>query len=489
MLKKYLKKYWPIISILILATFLRLYKISDYMEFLGDQGRDVTIIKDFWQNGNLFFIGPQTSIGNMYLGPFFYYLIAPSLLISNFNPVGPAIFIALLNILTVYLIYIIAKRWFNLKTGLISAFLFAISPVVIKYSNFIWNPNIMPLFSLLFVYFFFESFRIKKYHLFTFASLSFVMVMNSHYLGLALLPFTGLYWLFMFIKFYKNKAIDFKPFLKYTLIAIFIFILSLTPQILFDIKHQGQNSKALLDFFTYRETTVNIKPYKAIPKLFPLFLQINTRLIAGKNEIIGLIVSLVALIGLAVVFLKRKNRHLPLLLIFFWYLSGLVALALYKQHIYDHYFAFLFPSVCILFGYLISKYKYIGYSILILITYFSFIENPFRWSPNYQLKTTQEISNSIINSANNRDFNFALLSKMGWGFSYYLTDKENYYKIDEKITDQLFVVCVPFQIECNPINNPEWSVAAFGWAKIDQQWEIDGIKIFKLIPNLDGTKK
>ena len=121
-----------------------------------------------------------------------------------------------------------------------------------------------------------------------------------------------------------------------------------------------------------------------------------------------------------------------------------------------------------------------GIPLLILITVFSILGNAFRWQPNYQLKTTQEISNSIITSANNQDFNFALLSKMGWGFNYYLTDQKNYYQINEKLTNQLFVVCVPFQIDCNPINNPEYNIAAFGWAKIDSEWEINNIKVYKL---------
>ena len=171
------------------------------MEFLGDQGRDVYIIRDFLKNGNLFFIGPQTSIGNMYLGPWFYYFIAPSLLISNFNPVGPAVFIALVNIFTIFLVYFIGNKWFNRSAGLISAFLFAISPVAIKYSNFIWNPNIMPVFALLFIYFFFEAIIQHRYKLFLYASLAFIMVINSHYLGLALLPLPGLCWLYFLIKF------------------------------------------------------------------------------------------------------------------------------------------------------------------------------------------------------------------------------------------------------------------------------------------------
>lgn len=452
------------------------------MEFLGDQGRDVTIIKDFWQNGNLFFIGPQTSIGNMYLGPYFYYLIAPSLLISNFNPVGPAIFIALLNILTVYLIYYISKRWFDEKTALISAFLFSISPVVIKYSNFIWNPNIMPLFSLLFVYFFFEAIKTKKYHLFLYASLSFVMVMNSHYLGLALLPFTGVYWLYSFYKIIKNKNKELKPFVKYTLLAFLIFLISLTPQIMFDIKHQGQNIGALIKFFAYRETTVNIKPYKAIPKIIPLFKQINTRLLAGKNEIFGIFVSIITFIGLLII--RKKPKQINFLIIFFWYFSGLVALALYKQHIYDHYFAFLFPAVFIIIGYLISKYKYLGLLFMLPMIYFSYFEIPFRYPPNHQLTTVSKIADLIISNSSNQEFNFALLAKQNYDppYRYVLNNKQaKIVNLPTTLANQLFVVCEPFQIDCNPINNPEWSIAAFGWAKIDNQWEIDGIKIFKLV--------
>lgn len=451
------------------------------MEFLGDQGRDVLIIRDFLKHGNLFFIGPQTSIGNMYLGPFFYYLIAPALLLTNFNPIGPAIFIALINIFTVYLVYFIGKKWFNQSTGLISAFIFAISPVAIRYSNFIWNPNIMPLFSLLFIYFFFESFRTKKYKYLIFASLSFVMVMNSHYLGLALLPFVGLYWLFNLYKFIKQKSPQLKPLLINTFFAVFVFILSLTPQVLFDIKHNGQNSKALLTFFTQRETTVNIKLYKAIPKFPALFNQVNTSLLAGRNETFGLVVSIVFALFLFLTLVKFKTQKPTFWYVFFWFLSGIVALALYKQHIYNHYFGFLFPVAFLLVGFLISKYKFFGILLLISITIFSFLENPFRWQPNYQLRTTQQVANLIVSNSNNQDFNFALLSKMGWGFSYYLIENKNYFEIKDKLTDQLFVVCVPFQIDCNPINNPEYNVAAFGWAKIDSQWEINDIKIFKLV--------
>ena len=120
---------------------------------------------------------------------------------------------------------------------------------------------------------------------------------------------------------------------------------------------------------------------------------------------------------------------------------------------------------------------------------FSLLENPFRYSPPRQLQTTQQIINSIKTKSDSEPFNFALLAKMNYdpGYLYFIyEDNLPYYHLNSKITDQLFVVCEPFQIDCNPINNPEWGVAAFGWAKIDDQWEINGIKIFKLVHNPTG---
>jgi hypothetical protein len=247
-----------------------------------------------------------------------------------------------------------------------------------------------------------------------------------------------------------------------------------------------------LNFFTYRETTVNIKAYKAIPELPALFNQINTRLLTGKNEPVGLIISIVFFISLVPLVLKFKKQKSTFWIVFFWYLSGLVALALYKQHIYDHYFAFLFPVVFILAGFLINKFKLIGIPFLILITIVSFLENPFHYQPNSQLKTVTQIADLIITNSNNQDFNFALLAKQNYDppYRYILDNKQaKIVNLPDKMAEQLFIVCEPFQIECNPINNPEWSVAAFGWAKIDNQWEVNGIKVFKLVHNSDGKKE
>jgi 4-amino-4-deoxy-L-arabinose transferase-like glycosyltransferase len=483
-----------LILIIATASFFRLYRIGDYAEYLGDQGRDLIIIRNFLVNRDLFFIGPQTSIGNMYLGPYFYYLISPSLLLSNFHPLGPIVFTALLGVLTVYLVYRVALVWFNRHTALLSSLLYAVSPVVIRYTTFSWNPNILPLFSLLFIYLLsrYTVTRLPKY--LYFANLSFILCLNSHYLALLLLPPA---FLMLFFFWQKNPSFR-RQLLNQILVNLLIFILSLAPQILFDIKHHGQNISAIFRFFSQRETTVSLKPYKAIPYFVPMFNFYVTRLLAATNTLIGIFVSLFIALSLLAYFLipKTKNSHQttsPLIILITWIFWGILGLSLYKQHVYDHYLGFINPAVFILFSYLLiwlySRFKLsrplVWIAIIFLIAK-AILTSHFFQSPNRQISTSQQIVDSIIADSGSNPFNLALLAKQNYDSSYrYLFSLKNAPVKDahDQITQQLYVICEPWQIDCQPINNPQWEVASFGWAKIDKQWEINGITVFRLIHN------
>jgi 4-amino-4-deoxy-L-arabinose transferase-like glycosyltransferase len=118
------------------------------MTFLGDEGRDSLVWLRMIRDGKFTLLGPMTSIGNMYLGPLYSYLMLPFFILFQ-SPVGPSVGVALFSIATVYMIWEFGKEWFDEKTGLIAAFLYSISPVVINYSHSSWNPNVMPFFALL----------------------------------------------------------------------------------------------------------------------------------------------------------------------------------------------------------------------------------------------------------------------------------------------------------------------------------------------------
>src|SRR6266498_1836061 len=154
-----MKKKWDIIIlvlIVLLAAFLRLYRISDYMTFLGDEGRDVLVAKGILE-GNLTLLGPRASAGDFFTGPIYYYMMAPFLWLFRLDPVGPAVMVALFGVATVFLVYFVGKEFFNKKTGLIAAALYAVSPLVLVYSRSSWNPNTVPFFALLTMYMLYKA--------------------------------------------------------------------------------------------------------------------------------------------------------------------------------------------------------------------------------------------------------------------------------------------------------------------------------------------
>src|SRR6185312_16623596 len=113
MFKKILSKTNALLLlILLLAAFLRLYRIQDYMTFLGDEGRDVLVVWNIL-HGHPTLLGPTASVGGFFLGPIYYYFMTPFLWLFNYNPVGPAVMIAIFGVITIWLVYKIGSEFFN----------------------------------------------------------------------------------------------------------------------------------------------------------------------------------------------------------------------------------------------------------------------------------------------------------------------------------------------------------------------------------------
>src|SRR3989344_7457131 len=81
------KDFFIFIGIILLAAFFRFYRLPEYMTFLGDEGRDALMIRRILVEHDLPLIGPTTSIGNIYLGPLYYYMMAVPMAIFWLNPV------------------------------------------------------------------------------------------------------------------------------------------------------------------------------------------------------------------------------------------------------------------------------------------------------------------------------------------------------------------------------------------------------------------
>jgi len=475
----WIKKHKLLFLTLVLAAFLRFYKISAYMEFLGDQGRDVIIVHRFLTQGDLMFIGPQTSVGNMYLGPWYYYLMAPALWLANFNPVGPAIMVVLFGLATVWLIWKVSQEWFDEKVGCIAALLMAVSPVVIYYSIFSWNPNIMPFFALLSIWLLWRIWQKEEYQRMPLLALSLAIVLNSHYLGLLLFPVVGIFWLLTSKRLWKDK--ERKTFVRYSFFSVLIFLFLMSPLVLFDLKHNFSNFNAFRQFFTARQTTVNLKFYKGFFKLPEVFNQLYAQLLVRQDfwQPIFLLFPLI-LFGL---WKERKNKAMVLITV--WLLVGLLGLANYKQHSYAHYYGFLWPAAILLLAVFIAHLPIVLRWPIVSLFFYLCLLNWHGWQPpGHQLERARAVARFIEERSQREKFALALLAERNYADSYryfLILDQAPLVDLHQEMPEQLFVVCEPWgKIDCDPIGNPLWEIAAFGWAKIEHQWQLRGVKVFKL---------
>jgi len=499
-IKKNPQEAFLLFIILGVAAFLRLYKIGDYMTFLGDEGRDAIIVRRLLVNGDLILIGPGTSIGNMYLGPLYYYLIAPALLLANFSPVGPAVFIALLGIITVFLVYWIGREWFGKAGGITASFLYTLSSVVIIYARSSWNPNIMPFFALLVIYSLWRLWDRRQWYSLLVLGISYAFVLQSHYLGLLLLPTIGLFWLATLFEI-RDKKYEIRRFLKFSLISVSLFAFLMSPLVIFDARHGWQNFTAINKFFSERQTTVSARPWNAFPKLIPLSEKITTRLITGKDTNAGATVTSITLIGIFwLIFLglrrsKTEINKKALILIITWLGFALLGLGLYKQEIYDHYYGFFFAAPFLLVGAVlgyINSIRVWGKAVvliaLLVLVELSIKDNPLRNPPNNQLERTKEVSSKIRSEVGNEKFNLAVIAERNYedAYQYFLEAWDtgvsdiNPQKLNETLGKYLFVVCELPKDKCDPTHNPKAEVANFGWSKVESEWEVGGVILYKL---------
>jgi len=474
--------------IILLALGLRLYRIDEFMTFLGDEGRDVRIVRDLITKGNLVFIGPQTSVGNMYLGPLYYYMMAPALLLSGLNPVGPAIMNALLGAVTVWLTWFVSRKWFGGVSGIVAALLFAVSPVAIIYSRSSWNPNPMPFFALLSICSIYEVWQNKKYQFIPLVGIFFACALQMHYLGLMLLPTLGIFWLFTYFNITKTKdLVAKKSFTKKTLLAIVFFLLFMSPLFIFDLKHSGMNFNAFKAFFSDRQTTVNLNPARS-DRFIPAINLMTSDLILARQTLNQGIGSVLLVLLSIFIYLKSKWQN-PLKIVFVWLGFALLGLGVYKQHVYIHYLGFIYPAIYLLagaiLGFLLQSRLYakiIGGLILIYLVSLNILHSPVADNPNRQLQRTEQAVDSIIKESNGEPFNFGLIAKQNYdeSYRYFFENKNaNMYRGVDKKTDQLFVICEDGD-KCQPEGSPNYEIAMFGQSHVMKEWAIDYLRLYKL---------
>lgn len=465
-----------IVSVLLLATFLRFYRLPQTMQFLGDQGRDALIARGIFMDRDPAFIGPVTSVGNMYLGPFYYYFMVFPLMLTYPSPVGPALAVASIGVVTTFFMYYLGRDLIGKKPALLAMVLYAVAPVVITNVRFSWNPNIVPFFSLILVWCLYQTIK-RRYSYWLGVGLSAIVLFQLHYITLILIGCAGLVWLWQLALQVKQKSLH-PVFVKMTAISIGLFFLSLTPLFIFDLKHEFLNSRAFIGFFTGTGDAGHFKTGVKLSAIFYSWIAMTVRLM---TETFGIVVpSKYALVSLLVilyigvktyVFVDSRDQYVQAKRVLLGvFVTSVVMLSLYKGSVFDHYLGFLFPIATFVIATIFARFwNFIFLRPLVVGVFLLFVAMSLRLYPGNQNlgmnvflfeKVAKEIysrvepgeSYDILLLSQNNDF-------LGMNYRYFLTTTENRPADESDVGNFKKLFVIDEQYQENPLGNPQYKMA------------------------------
>ena len=396
-----LRQNMPIIIILLIALFLRLYNLQ-YMEFKGDEAFNSIKALKFADNWEIPLTG---SIGTTGINepPIFIYLLAIPYFFSK-NQVMAAGFIALLNVFGILICYLLVKKFYGKRAALIASAFYAASPWQIIFSRKIWAQDLLAFFAIVFLYFIFNAvYEKKKYHL-IYALAALGILIQIH---LSALYFFLVAAIAIIIHYKKlNK--------KYLFIGIILFLLTFSPYFAFQIKNNFADIKTASDLAkkdTAFHSSAFITPFALVStKGFePLFGADFPKFEKAALRINLFDIFTMAMLFLSLAFLFSYNKKSAILIL--WLVIGTLFMAFSKVDSIDtHYFASFFPLYFIIIGNMLDlfikamhkKIKPAVYLLIILalayqiafnISFLSFIEKNQCINGDYGMPYQHRLSN------------------------------------------------------------------------------------------------
>lgn len=341
-----LKRHRLLILVLLIISvgfYLRFWHFERAIPFSWDQGRDAFAVRDLL-NGKLPLRGPRTGVGDFYLGPAYYYLLAPFYLISNLDPDGANYFNMVVNVLTFIVIYWVTKRVFSKKIALLALFFYAFSRHAIASSMVPWNVSLVPGLVILILFCLFQLLNGKYKYLVAIASLAgffFHIHFTAVFLPLIILPY-------LVLAFFRNKVEVFK----WSLISLPFFLVWFVPTVVESLMNYNDNYYRFLTFLKTFAMGFHFQfmVYRLPDSLIQFAALLNNKAIESLKYVIPLVFAIVVIFRE-----KKRDTQVFLLLLLMWFLVPLFGFTLFKGHVTDYYYLINFPIAIIIISYLIEK--------------------------------------------------------------------------------------------------------------------------------------
>lgn len=232
-------------GILLLATLLRLYRINDLLGFWYDQGRDALVIWDMTHGIKFSLIGQQMGFTGIFRGGWFYWLLVPFYYLGGGNPIWPTVFLVITSVLALYILYRLGERLGGKGVGLLALVIASISYYILSASSWLSGTTPELVVGMLIVWSVFSFLDKKKWAI---PLMAFLVGMSLQFEGATevyLIP--ALLIIFMM----KRKLL---PGVKTFFLSGLLFLIPVVPQLLFEYRHPGVLSGALINFVFHQNT-------------------------------------------------------------------------------------------------------------------------------------------------------------------------------------------------------------------------------------------
>ncbi len=322
--------------IILISIFFRFYQLELNFPFSWDQERDALEVWKIIKEGDLTLIGPSAAgFDTFYLGPLWYYLLAPFYFIFKMDPIGAAFFASLTGVITTIFIYFVFKKLSSRREAIIGSLIWAILP-----NRTAWNPMLIPLLCTILIFLNFKITQYKK-NFIIWAFLLTGLGLQVHFQSVFFLP------LLLISLFYYRKQN--KLPVKHLIIGPFLFLLTFMPIIFFDLRHDFLNTKGIANLFFGKHGSSFSNDIFAHLQLIlqqfvrPIHLSFFPFLNKGETVSGALILSL-SFIG---IYLAKISQSLKVIILTLIMLPPLI-LSFYKGQLSEYYFTV--SIVPVLFG-------------------------------------------------------------------------------------------------------------------------------------------
>lgn len=403
------KNIFLLLSILFLAIFFRTIGFNwDQNQHLHPDERFLTMVLTAIKIPKSFneYLDPQVSTLNPYNNDFRFFvygtfplnltkITGEFLQKTNYEQihfVGRSLTI-IADVLIVLLIYLISKKIFNQKVGLLASFLYSICVLPIQLSHFYTADPFLNLFIVLSFYILIKLETKTKIILkIFFLSLFFATALACKISAIYFLPIIGI---FLFFIFYKTPK----------LLFIYSLIFFLFTSILFRINQSSAfSSGSFLNWNLNPQFINNINELRSYDKLLyyppgiqwqktiPLVFPLKNIVFWGAGLPLGLIFIFSILYSIKFVYQKTITKSFNLFIILFWILF----LFFYQgnQHVTTmRYFLPIYPFLCIISAFFICQFKIFKTKFIKILFFIILLIYPFCFISIY-LKDNTRISAS-----------------------------------------------------------------------------------------------